>query len=40
MTNKQKGLRFGPLGNATVLLCVDKQRMFDVGRPWITDWLR
>ena len=40
MTDKQKGLRFGPLGNGAVHLCVDMQRMFDAGSPWKTDWLR
>lgn len=40
MTGKQKGLRFGPLGQRAVHLCVDMQRMFDSGSPWQTGWLR
>ena len=40
MTGKQKGLRFGPLGQGAVHLCVDMQRMFDSGSPWQTGWLR
>lgn len=40
MTGKQKGLRFGQLGNGAIHLCVDMQRMFDSGSPWQTVWLR
>jgi hypothetical protein len=40
MTDKQKGLRFGPLGKGAIHLCVDMQRMFDSGSPWQTVWLR
>jgi nicotinamidase-related amidase len=40
MSNKQKGLRFGPLGAQAVHLCVDMQRMFDADTPWATGWLR
>jgi nicotinamidase-related amidase len=40
MTEKDRGLRFGALGERTVHLCVDMQRMFDRGTPWATGWLR
>jgi nicotinamidase-related amidase len=35
-----QGLRFGPLGERAVHLCVDMQQMFDAGTPWATGWLR
>lgn len=40
MSDKSKGLRFGPLGEGAVHLCVDMQLMFDAGTPWATGWLR
>ena len=40
MTEKQPGLRFGPLGEGAVHLCVDMQQMFDADPPWATGWLR
>ena len=40
MTDKQPGLRFGPLGDGAVHLCVDMQQMFDADTPWATGWLR
>ena len=40
MTGKGKGLRFGPLGEGAIHLCVDMQQMFDAGTPWATGWLR
>jgi nicotinamidase-related amidase len=40
MSEKGKGLRYGPLGEGTVHLCVDMQRMFDADTPWATGWLR
>jgi nicotinamidase-related amidase len=33
------GLRFGPLGDRWVHICVDMQRMFASGTPWVTPWL-
>src|SRR4029079_4887293 len=39
-TDKQPGLRFGPLGDGAVHLCVDMQQMFDADTPWATGWLR
>jgi nicotinamidase-related amidase len=40
MIGKSKGLRFGPLGENAVHLCVDMQQMFDADTPWATGWLR
>lgn len=40
MTDKNNGLRFGPLGEGAVHLCVDMQQMFDAGTPWATGWMR
>lgn len=40
MNKKGSGLRFGPIGQNAVHICVDMQRMFDVGTPWATGWLR
>ena len=40
MSEKGKGLRFGPLGTGSVHVCVDMQRLFDAGTPWATGWLR
>lgn len=40
MIGKQTGLRFGPLGDGAIHLCVDMQKMFDEGSPWQTSWLR
>jgi len=40
MSEQQHGLRFGPIGEGAVHLCVDMQRMFDAGTPWATGWLR
>ena len=40
MTDKQLGLRFGPLGEGAMHLCVDMQQMFDADTPWATGWLR
>lgn len=36
----QEGLTHGPLGEGTVHLCIDMQRMFDQGSPWAVEWLR
>jgi nicotinamidase-related amidase len=33
------GLRFGALGDRWVHVCVDMQRMFASGTPWVTPWL-
>jgi nicotinamidase-related amidase len=33
------GLRFGPLGESWVHICVDMQRMFAGGTEWKTPWL-
>jgi nicotinamidase-related amidase len=33
------GLRFGPLGERWVHLCVDMQRMFAEDTPWTTPWM-
>lgn len=35
----KKGLRYGPLGDQWVHVCVDMQRMFAAGTPWVTPWL-
>ena len=40
MTRNNQGLKFGPLGQGTIHLCVDMQRMFDADTPWATGWLR
>ena len=34
------GLRFGPLGNSWIHLCVDMQRMFADDTEWHTPWLK
>lgn len=34
------GLRFGPLGEHWVHLCVDMQRMFAEDTPWQTEWMQ
>jgi len=34
------GLRFGPLTASCVHLCVDMQKIFDVGSQWETPWLQ
>ena len=36
----EKGLRFGPLGERWVHLCVDMQRMFAEDTEWHTPWMR
>lgn len=36
---KTDGLRFGPLGERWMHLCVDMQRMFGEPSPWQTPWL-
>ena len=33
------GLRFGPLGPATIHLCIDMQRLFGPDGPWCTPWI-
>ena len=33
------GLRFGPLGEGTVHVCVDMQRMFAEATPWHAEWM-
>ncbi len=38
-TEKDLGLRFGPLGDSAVHLCVDMQNMFAGPTPWHTPWL-
>ena len=38
MTDKQPGLRFGPLGEGAVHLCVDMQQMFDADNT-LGDWM-
>jgi nicotinamidase-related amidase len=40
MSAKSQGLRFGPIGEHGIHLCVDMQRMFDAETPWATGWLR
>ena len=37
---KQDGLRFGPLGESVVHICVDMQRLFAEETPWRTPWMR
>jgi nicotinamidase-related amidase len=34
----QLGLRFGPVGINAVHLCVDMQRLFTPGAPWVVPW--
>jgi nicotinamidase-related amidase len=36
---KADGLRFGPLGESAVHLCVDMQRLFAEDTPWKTPWM-
>jgi nicotinamidase-related amidase len=36
---RQDGLRFGPLGPATLHLCIDMQNLFTHGTAWHTPWL-
>jgi nicotinamidase-related amidase len=38
--NFERGLRFGPLGERWVHLCVDMQRMFAEGTDWYTPWMQ
>jgi len=38
-TVKQQGVRFGPLGERWVHLCVDMQRLFGEATEWRTPWL-
>ncbi|MGH8516055.1 MAG: cysteine hydrolase family protein [Panacagrimonas sp.] len=38
-SHQHQGLRFGPLSNRTLHVCVDMQRMFAAGGPWETPWL-
>lgn len=33
------GLRFGPLGQTWLHVCVDMQRMFAAGTPWTAAWM-
>ncbi len=37
---KPDGLRFGPLGESAVHICVDMQRLFAEDTPWRTPWMR
>jgi nicotinamidase-related amidase len=37
---KPDGLRFGPLGESAVHVCVDMQRLFAEETPWRTPWMR
>jgi nicotinamidase-related amidase len=37
---KPDGLRFGPLDNRAVHVCVDMQRLFAEDTPWRTPWMR
>ncbi len=37
---KPDGLRFGPLGESAVHVCVDMQRLFAEDTPWRTPWMR
>jgi hypothetical protein len=39
VTKLDEGLRFGPLGNSWVHLCVDMQRMFAEPTEWHTPWM-
>lgn len=34
-----QGLVYGPIGENCLHLCVDMQRLFDVGSPWAMPWL-
>jgi nicotinamidase-related amidase len=36
---KVDGIRFGPLGEGWMHLCVDMQRMFNESTPWQTPWM-
>jgi nicotinamidase-related amidase len=36
---KEPGIRFGPIGESAVHLCVDMQRMFAEDTPWKTPWM-
>lgn len=36
---KEPGLRFGPLGESALHLCVDMQRLFADDTPWETPWI-
>ena len=37
--DKHHGLRFGPLSDRALHLCIDMQRLFGAGGPWKTPWL-
>ena len=39
MPRVQDGLRFGPLGDHCLHLCVDMQNLFSKGSPWETPWM-
>ena len=36
---EQEGLRFGPLGENWIHLCIDMQRMFAEETDWHTPWM-
>lgn len=39
MPQVRDGLRFGPLGDRCLHLCVDMQNLFSKGSPWETPWM-
>jgi nicotinamidase-related amidase len=39
LSKNSSALRFGPLGGATVHLCIDMQRVFAEATAWHTPWM-